>query len=90
LSLHHQNQQKLSVVKKLAGDFWAFSLAPVEGTIAMDFPTLKSAQDYVAKINACPDKQHISHWNMMGIVDDELCVVYEERNGQVLKNLFMS
>jgi hypothetical protein len=67
---------------KIVGGFMAFSLDP-EGIIAMDFPNLEEAKNYVAKLNP-----PTSHWCLHGMCDDELTKLYEEKNGITLINMF--
>ena len=66
----------------IVGAFIGCGLDP-EGIIAMNFPSLKVAQDYIGSLD---NKPH--HWCLSGMCNGELVTVYEEKSGQVLKNLF--
>lgn len=60
---------------KMVGAFVACGLEP-QGIIAMDFSNLE--------LNPKP-----THWCLHGMCDDELTMLYEEKNGIVLRNLFL-
>jgi hypothetical protein len=72
----------MSKKRKIVGGFVGCGLEP-KGIIAMDFGSLKQAQEYVAKLENKP-----THWCLSGMCDDELTMLYEEKDGQILKNLF--
>lgn len=67
---------------KIVGAYIGCNLDP-EGIIAMDFPNLAVAKAYVAKRHP-----PIHHWCLHGMCDDELVMLYEEKDGKVLKNLW--
>ena len=66
----------------LKGQYPAFSVDP-EGIIAHDFNNLNEAKEYVKKLNP-PTK----HWMLYGTINDNFAVLYEEKNGIVIKNEF--
>jgi hypothetical protein len=68
---------------KLVGQFMAFSQDP-EGIIAMDFRSLEEARTHIGKLKSPP----CTHWQLMGMCDDKLCLLYEEKDGIVMFNLF--
>ncbi len=67
---------------KIVGAFVACGLEP-QGIIAMNFRSLKQAQDKVATLDPKP-----SHWCLSGMCNDELKTLYEEKDGVVLLNRF--
>jgi hypothetical protein len=67
---------------KIVGTFPAYGLEP-ECVIAHDFSSPQQVKDFLAtKINPP------SHWCMYGMCNDELTMVYEYKDGVILKNLF--
>lgn len=67
---------------RIKGGFIACGLNP-QGIIAMDFPNLDVAKQYVDGLIPKP-----SHWCLSGMIDDDLATLYEERDGVVLVNKF--
>ena len=68
--------------KKIVGSFIACGLDP-EGIIAMDFRNLKEAKDRVAILDPKP-----KHWVLHGLLNDELKILCEEKDGEVLIDEF--
>lgn len=68
----------------MMGAYPAFGLSP-EGIIAHDFSNPQQVKDFLTKCENPP-----SHWVMYGMCNDELKIVYEEKDGTVIINLFMN
>jgi hypothetical protein len=66
----------------LQGAFPAFGLEP-ECIIAHDFSNPQQVKEYLATKSDPP-----THWCMYGMCNDELMMVYEFKDGVVLKDLF--
>jgi hypothetical protein len=70
-------------MERIEGAFVACSLDP-QGIIAMDFSSLKQAQDKVAAL-----VPKINHWVLSGILKNDLQTLYEEKDGIILINKFV-
>ncbi len=77
---------------KIVGGFILASLSPKEYLIDMGCRNLEHAKRMIKEINE--DKRNppsvvpITHWLLHGMADDELTIIYEEKDGIVIKNLW--
>lgn len=70
--------------KRIVGAYIGGALAPMESLIAMDYSSLKDAQEHIAKLDPKP-----THWALSGMLDDNLTTLYEEKDGVVLVDKFL-